>query len=151
MTTPVDLATNVGYCVAADVYCSFSEYYGDGTVYGWRHIYVGDSVVRGAGKTKQELIDLGAYQEEAICPAVPADILILPADGPAPEAPAPEAPAPEVPAPEVTVAPAAEMSIERSLSSILIKIKGVTVQLNAKEAKDIKIDISDLGVLTFTL
>ncbi len=167
MTTPVDESTNVGYCVAADVYCSFSEYYGDGTVYGWRHLYIGDEVVRGAGKTKRELIAAGALQEEAICPAVPADVVVLALDPvpeapiteepPAPEAPAPEAPAPEAPAPEAPAPEAPNCACDPCLCSqktpekVTVKFKDVSVTLNTKLAKDVTISVTEAGELIFTL
>lgn len=106
MTTPIELSSQVGYCAAADVYCTYTEYYGAGTVYGWRHIYIGDQVVRGAGKTKAELVAAGAYAEENVAGAVPADIEIVQAvvelPGPNPETGGeaePAAVAPEPPAP----------------------------------------------------
>lgn len=164
MTTPVDESTQVGYCVAADVYCSFTEYYGNGTVYGWRHLYIGPDVVRGAGRTKRDLIAAGAVQEEAICPAVPADVLVLPLD-PVPEAVPPEAPVFEAPpAPE---APAADKCcsccdpcrcdsckcplIEKSVNKITLKFKGFSVSLNTKVTADVNVDVTESGEVVFTL
>jgi hypothetical protein len=162
MTTPVDESTNVGYCVAADVYCSFSEYYGDGTVYGWRHLYIGSEVVRGAGRTKRDLIAAGAVQEEAICPAVPADVLVLPLD-PAPEAPvapvAPEAPVdvpivaqPESPEmPELCACSDSCPCSVKELTSLSVKCNGFTVTLKGKITSDVTVEVSEENGLTFVL
>lgn len=139
MTTPVEESTNVGYCVAADVYCSFTEYYGDGTVYGWRHLYVGSEVLRGAGKTKRDLIALGAVQEEAICPAVPADVLVLPLDPspePTPAPPAPDAP-PAPPVPEPTPAPVPEPT------HVTVTLGDVKVTCSSASSKDIKVFVNE--------
>ena len=134
MTTPVDLLTNVGYCATADVYCSFTEYYGDGTVYGWRHLYIGEEVVRGAGKTKEELIALGAVQEEAVCPSVPADILVLSVS-------VPEVPVPEVPVPQ----------IEKTPNTIVVKFKEVSITLTMKKATDVVVNVEENGSVTFSI
>lgn len=121
MTTPVDESTNVGYSVAADVYCSFTEYYGNGTVYGWRHLYLGDEVLRGAGKTKRELIAAGAVQEEAVCPAVPADITVLALD--------PEAAA----APESAAAPEPAAAQATTVTVLLGDVKVICSSASSKE------------------
>ena len=173
MTTPVDESTNVGYCVAADVYCSFTEYYGGGTVYGWRHLYIGPEVVRGAGRTKRDLIAAGAVQEEAICPAVPADVIVLALD-PVPEVAPVEPPAPEAPVFEPPPAPAPEgkpccdccsdckcdpcncgpckcPTVEKSVNKVTVKFKGFSVSLNTKVAADVTVDVTEAGELVFSL
>ncbi len=154
MTTPVDLLTNVGYCATADVYCSFTEYYGDGTVYGWRHLYIGEEVVRGAGKTKEELIALGAVQEEAVCPSVPADILVLSVsvpEVPVPEVPVPEVPVPEVPVPEVPVPEVPVPQIEKTPNTIVVKFKEVSITLTMKKATDVVVNVEENGSVTFSI
>jgi hypothetical protein len=164
MTTPVEESTNVGYCLAADVYCSFTEYYGNGTVYGWRHLYIGSEVVRGAGRTKRDLIAAGAVQEEAICPAVPADVVVLALDPvPVPEAPAP---APEIPLVAQPEAPEMPQALEmpelcacsdscpcsvKELSSVTVKCNGFTVTLKGKITSDVTVEVSEEKGLTFIL
>lgn len=50
--------TPVGYVVANDVYVSYSEYYGDGTIYGYTELLSSDgNPVKGAGKSKADLIN----------------------------------------------------------------------------------------------
>jgi hypothetical protein len=95
MTTPIVPESRVGYCVAADVYCTFTEYYGGGTVYGWKHIYIGADVVRGAGKTVKDLVEAGAVAEEATADTVPVDIEIVPFEKVALVEPVPVEPAAE--------------------------------------------------------
>jgi hypothetical protein len=124
MTSPITLETQVGYIEAEDVYVSYSEYYGDGTIYGRNDLLMPDgSPVKGAGKTKTELINANVMLSEAGVGTVTGDIVVVPNDSvpaPAPEenaAPAPEenaAPAPEegsVPAPEENAAPAPEEKV----------------------------------------
>ena len=157
MTTPVDESTNVGYCVAADVYCSFTEYYGGGTVYGWRHLYIGPEVVRGAGRTKRDLIAAGAVQEEAICPAVPADVVVLALDpAPAPEVPLAAQPeAPEMPQalemPELCACSDSCPCSVKELSSVSVKCNGFTVTLKGKITSDVTVEVSEEKGLTFIL
>ena len=55
------LETPVGYVVSADVYVSYSEYYGDGTIYGYTELLTPDgNPVKGAGKYKVDLINENA-------------------------------------------------------------------------------------------
>ena len=111
MATPVTLETLVGYVSAEDVYVSYSEYYGDGTIYGRVDLLTPDgNPVKGEGKTKSDLINAGVVLSENPLGSVTGDLVAVPNDAaPAPaaeEVPAP-APAPaaeDVPAP----APAAE-------------------------------------------
>jgi hypothetical protein len=136
MTAPVDESTNIGYCVVADVYCSFSEYYGDGTVYGWRHLYVGADVLRGAGKSKKEIIELGAVQEEAICPAVPADLIVLTLESQLPP-----------PAELVAIEPVAvEPVVDSSASTqaiVTVTLGDVKVVCSSKSSKEIKVIVDE--------
>jgi len=116
MTSPITLETQVGYIEAEDVYVSYSEYYGDGTIYGRNDLLMPDgSPVKGAGKTKTELINANVMLSEAGVGTVTGDIVVVPNDSV--PAPAPEenaAPAPEegsVPAPEENAAPAPEEKV----------------------------------------
>ena len=116
MTSPITFETPVGYIVAEDVYVSYSEYYGDGTIYGRNDLLMPDgSPVKGAGKTKAELINANVTLSEVGVGTVTGDIVVVAEENAVP-APAPEessapAPAPEessapAPAPEEKVAPA---------------------------------------------
>ena len=59
--TSVVAETPVGYIAAEDVYVSYSEYYGNGTIYGYTEILTPDgNPVKGAGKTKADLINENA-------------------------------------------------------------------------------------------
>jgi hypothetical protein len=103
MATPVTLETLVGYVAAEDVYVSYSEYYGDGTIYGRVDLLTPDgNPVKGEGKTKSDLINAGVVLSENPLGSVTGDLVAVPNDA-APVAP----PAEETPAPaEETPAPA---------------------------------------------
>ena len=108
MSSPITLETQVGYIEAEDVYVSYSEYYGDGTIYGRNDLLMPDgSPVKGAGKTKAELINANVTLSEVGVGTVTGDIVVVPNDSvpaPAPEenaVPAPEENAVPAPAPEV--------------------------------------------------
>ena len=106
MTTPITLETPVGYIVAEDVYVSYSEYYGDGTIYGRNDLLMPDGTpVKGAGKTKSELINANVTLSEVGVGTVTGDIVVVPNDAPAP-APAAEENAMPTPAAEESPAPA---------------------------------------------
>ena len=106
MATPVTLETLVGYVAAEDVYVSYSEYYGDGTIYGRVDLLTPDgNPVKGEGKTKADLINAGVVLSENPLGSVTGDLVAVPNDA----APAPAAPTEETPAPapvEETPAPA---------------------------------------------
>jgi hypothetical protein len=87
--------TPVGYVVANDVYVSYSEYYGDGTIYGYTELLTPDgNPVKGAGKSKADLINenavlgnnLGSVNGDIIAVEMP--VVPVPAEVPevAPEA-----------------------------------------------------------------
>jgi hypothetical protein len=115
MSSPITFETPVGYIVAEDVYVSYSEYYGDGTIYGRNDLLMPDgSPVKGAGKTKAELINANVTLSEVGVGTVTGDIVVVSNDSapaPAPEegsVPAPEEKAVPEPAPEEGSAPAPE-------------------------------------------
>jgi hypothetical protein len=79
MTTPLNLSDNVGYVESADVYCYYTEYYGDGTIYGFQHLFLPNGeLVRGAGKTKAELVALDVVREADPPRPVPATLVVVP-------------------------------------------------------------------------
>lgn len=112
MTTPITCETPVGYIVAEDVYVSYTEYYGDGTIYGRNDLLMPDGTsVKGAGKTKAELINANVTLSEVGVGTVTGDIVVVPNDAPAPAAEESAAPAPAAEESAVpTPAPAAEES-----------------------------------------
>ena len=95
MTTPIILETPVGYIVAEDVYVSYTEYYGDGTIYGRNDLLMPDGTpVKGVGKTKAELINANVTLSENGVGSVTGDIVVVPNDAPEPVAEESAAPAP---------------------------------------------------------
>ena len=85
MASPITLETQVGYVVAEDVYVSYSEYYGDGSIYGRVDLVMPDgSPVKGAGKTKTELVAANVMLSENGIGTVTGDIVVV-ANEPVPE------------------------------------------------------------------
>ena len=102
MASPVTLEALVGYVAAEDVYVSYSEYYGDGTIYGRVDLLTPDgNPVKGEGKTKTDLINAGVVLSENPLGTVTGDLVAVPAPAAAPEeeTPAPAPAAEETPAP----------------------------------------------------
>ena len=96
MATLVTLETLVGYVAAEDVYVSYSEYYGDGTIYGRVDLLTPDgNPVKGEGKTKTDLINAGVVLSETPLGSVTGDLVAVPAAAPA----APSLVVEETPAP----------------------------------------------------
>jgi len=84
MATLVTLETLVGYVAAEDVYVSYSEYYGDGTIYGRVDLLTPDgNPVKGEGKTKTDLINAGVVLSETPLGSVTGDLVAVPAAAPA--------------------------------------------------------------------
>jgi hypothetical protein len=138
MATPVTLETPVGYVAAEDVYVSYSEYYGDGTIYGRVDLLTPDgNPVKGEGKTKTDLMNAGVVLSETPLGSVTGDLVVVPAAAPAPaaeEAPAP-APAPEevpAPAPAPEEAPVAAPVDNRYTVCLSIMGFEVTREFTAK-------------------
>ena len=117
MATPVTLETLVGYVSAEDVYVSYSEYYGDGTLYGRVDLLTPDgNPVKGEGKTKADLVNAGVVLSENPLGSVTGDLVAVPNDAaPAPAAEETPAPAaeetPASPAEETPAAPAEETPV----------------------------------------
>lgn len=81
MASPITLETQVGYVVAEDVYVSYSEYYGDGTIYGRVDLLMPDGTpVKGAGKTKTDLVNANVMLSEVGIGTVTGDIVVVPND-----------------------------------------------------------------------
>ncbi len=92
----------VGYVEAEDVYINYSEWYGDGTIYGRRNLLTAEGeLVRGQGKSKQDLVNSNILVSPDQFGSMNGWLVPVPVENtPAPEQPAPEQPAPEQPAPE---------------------------------------------------
>lgn len=106
MPSPLDASVLVGYVEAEDLYIVFSEYYGDGTIYGRREMFMpSGEPIRGAGKTWAELVGLGALVADEVAGALNGDLVRVPAEAPV------EAPV-EVPAEAPVEAPPAEVPVE---------------------------------------
>jgi 2-oxoglutarate dehydrogenase E2 component (dihydrolipoamide succinyltransferase) len=115
MATPVTLETLVGYVVAEDVYVSYSEYYGDGTIYGRVDLLTPDgNPVKGEGKTKADLMNAGVVLSENPLGTVTGDLVAVPNDAApaAEETPAPAAE--ETPAPPAEETPAPAPAVEET-------------------------------------
>ena len=78
------LETPVGYIAAQDVYVSFSEYYGDGTIYGYTELLTPDgNPVKGEGKSKADLVNenvvlgnnLGSVTGDLVILNTPAEVV----------------------------------------------------------------------------
>lgn len=139
-----------GYILDSDSYVIYSEYYGDGTVYGLRHISLPDgSPSKGLGPAMSR-VDLVAKEvvvpEEGGVP-VGIDICVVPAEGPC------EVPTPSVPEVAPEVAPPAESAaVEKMPTKVVVKLGGVSVVLNKVLEKDIVVNVNEAeGVVEFVL
>jgi hypothetical protein len=132
MTTPLVPELHVGYVPAEDVYIVYSEYYGDGTIYGRRALTLpsGEAIL-GRGKLGIDLVALGAVVSET-GETVNGELEAVPYEAPAPEAPAPEVPAPEAPAP-----------IEKSVNKVTVRVNGIVITCNAKLTHDIQVSVDE--------
>ena len=129
MATPVTLETLVGYVSAEDVYVSYSEYYGDGTIYGRIDLLTPDgNPVKGEGKTKADLVNAGVVLSENPLGSVTGDLVAVPNDTPAPAAEeTPAAPAEETPAPAAEETPAPAAPPADNLYTLSLSIMGFEV------------------------
>jgi hypothetical protein len=113
MASPITLETLIGYLPTEDVYIRFTEYYGDGTIYGRTELSMPDgSPVKGEGKFKKELVEAGVLMSEVVAGSLGGDLVWVANEAPV-EAPAEvpvEAPA-EVPV-EVPVEVPLEVPLE---------------------------------------
>lgn len=98
MAVPLTPDRNVGYVSAEDVYIVFTEYYGDGTIYGRQSLQLPDGQPpRGAGKCVTELIAAGTVVLDDQQGSTNGDLERVPLDPPVPPTPPP--PPPPVAAP----------------------------------------------------
>jgi hypothetical protein len=78
MSAPLSMESAVGYVAAEDVYVVYREYYGDGTIYGRADLLLNDEPVRGAGKSKKELVEAGVLVSENVIGSVTGDLVGVP-------------------------------------------------------------------------
>ena len=135
----------VGYVAMEDVYIAYSEYYGDGTIYGRVDLLLNGEAVKGAGKSKKELVEAGVVLSETVVGSMNGELVSIPdSNEAAPEVVnevveevveevAPEEVVPEEVVPE-EVAPEEVVSPNSGLYTVSIVIAGFTVtrELNVK-------------------
>ena len=69
----------VGYVDIEDVYIAYSEYYGDGTIYGRVDLLdVNGEPVKGAGKSKKELVEAGVVLSETVFASINGELVVIP-------------------------------------------------------------------------
>jgi hypothetical protein len=79
MATPITPETPVGYIVAEDVYISYREYYGDGTIYGRIDLLTPDgNPVKGSGKSKADLINANVTLSDIFFGSIGGDLVGVP-------------------------------------------------------------------------
>ena len=79
MASPITPETPVGYIVAEDVYVSYREYYGDGTIYGRVDLLTSDgNPVKGSGKSKAELINANVTLSDIFFGSISGDLVVVP-------------------------------------------------------------------------
>lgn len=162
-----------GYFVQGDIYMTYTEYYGDGTVYGLRHVHNPDGSPGyglGPSLTRADLVARGMLVAEERAPAVPIDVSVVPEEGVCAAA----APTPVVEtAPPAPVAPPKSCTCEKcscdncdckdctcekcvcvskTLTKVVVKLGGVSVVLNKVLEKDVTVNVDETaGVVEFVL
>lgn len=122
MATPITLETSIGYIVTEDVYIAFTEYYGDGTIYGRSELSMPDgSPVKGEGKSKKDLLELGVLMSDVVAGALVGDLIWVHSETPV----LLEAPV-EVPV-EVPVVPEAPVEVKPKTYMVVASILGFKV------------------------
>lgn len=137
MASPITLDTLIGYIVAEDVYIRFTEYYGDGTIYGRTELSMPDgSPVKGEGKFKKELVEAGVLMSDIVAGSLGGDLVWVDNEAPA-EVPL-EAPA------EVPLEAPAEVPVEVPVE---VKSKQYTVVasiMGFKVSREFSVTIDEL-------
>ena len=146
----------VGYVAMEDVYIAYNEYYGDGTIYGRVDLLLNGEAVKGAGKSKKELVEAGVVLSETVFGSMNGELVAISDSNEAapevvnevveevvpeevvPEEVVPEEVVPEEVAPEEVVpeevVPEEVVSPNSGLYTVSIVIAGFTVtrELNVK-------------------
>ena len=79
MASPITPETPVGYIVTEDVYVSYREYYGDGTIYGRVDLLTSDgNPVKGSGKSKTDLINANVTLSDIFFGSISGDLVVVP-------------------------------------------------------------------------
>ena len=142
-----------GYFVQGDIYMTFTEYYGNGTVYGLRHVHNPDGSPGyglGPGLTRADLVARGMIVPEERADAVPIDVSVVPEEGVC--AAVVSAPPPAEPAPAPEPAPAEPPKVEKAPTKVVVKLGGISVVLNKVLEKDIVVNVDETtGVVEFLL
>lgn len=144
-----------GYFVQDDIYMTYTEYYGGGTVYGLRHVHFPDGTPGyglGPGLSRADLVAKGMVVPEVRADAVPIDIVpVAESAAVTPEVSVVEAPPSTLP----TVCSEACMCVtdsEKPLKKVTVKVNGVTVSLNAVTTKEVTVDVdAEAATVTFSL
>jgi hypothetical protein len=141
-----------------DIYMTYTEYYGDGTVYGLRHVHFPDGAPGyglGPGMTRADLVARGMVVPEERADAVPIDISVVPEVGVCPagavvEAPVETAPSEAAPVESTSVLPTvcSEACIcvtdaEKLLKKVVVKVNGVTVTLKTDTTKEVSVNVDN--------
>ena len=111
----LSMESMVGYVAAEDVYVVYREYYGDGTIYGRVDLLLNGEPVRGAGKSKKELVEAGVVLSENFIGSIGGDLVGVPDSNEVVAEVAPEV-APEV-VPAAEPLPAAEPEVAPELAA----------------------------------
>jgi hypothetical protein len=83
MATPITHETLIGYIPGEDVYIRYTEYYGNGTIYGRTELSMPDgSPVKGMGKFKKELVEMGVLMSDFVSGSLTGDLTVVPLEAP---------------------------------------------------------------------
>jgi hypothetical protein len=83
MASPITLETLIGYIPGEDVYIRYTEYYGNGTIYGRTELSMPDgSPVKGEGKFKKDLVEMGVLMSDFVNESLTGDLIVVPGDVP---------------------------------------------------------------------
>ena len=120
----------VGYVAMEDVYIAYSEYYGDGTIYGRVDLLLNGEAVKGAGKSKKELVEAGVVLSETVVGSMNGELVTIPDSNEV----VPEEVVEVVEVVPEEVAPEEVVSPNSGLYTVSIVIAGFTVtrELNVK-------------------
>ena len=146
---PLTVEQNVGYVIAEDVYIVYSEYYGDGTIYGRQAMIFPDgSLASGSGKSKNDLVAIGALVSDDVNGALSGDLIVVPVDAPAV---IPESAPSTVPAPVEEQKP---IESATSLKTLVVNMHGIKVVFNTQltAASSVIVNVDEVnGTVEFTL
>jgi hypothetical protein len=146
MASPITLETLIGYIEGEDIYIRFTEYYGNGTIYGRTELSMPDgSPVKGMGKFKKDLVEMGVVMSDFVSGSLTGDLTVVPVQAPEVPVEVPvEVPA-EVPAevPEVPAEVPAEVPV--APADVPVEVPEVPVALESVKPKKYTVVTSFLG------